>query len=145
QTPRGDVLMRIPPARRPSGRCRQLDFPFMERSRRRERWFKRLIILASSLAIAEILWTSPWGRYGVATAAAEAREAVRHVLGLPKPRSEVDASWRRYRQLGIETSRRALDRVFAEADSPMKRLMTYAGLDPEHALLRWGNFSLTLL
>jgi hypothetical protein len=117
----------------------------MERSRRRERWFKRLIILASSLVIAEILWTSPWGRYGMATAAAEAREAVRHALGLPKPRSEVDASWQRYRQLGIETSRRALDRVFAEADSPMRRLMTYAGLDPEHALLRWGNFNLTLL
>jgi hypothetical protein len=117
----------------------------MERSRRRVRWFKRVIILATSLLIAEVLWTSPWGRYGAATAAAEAREAVRHVLGLPKPRSEIDAAWRRYRDLGIETSRHALDRVFDEADPPMKRLMQYAGLDPDHGLLRWGNFNLTLL
>jgi lysophospholipase L1-like esterase len=117
----------------------------MERSGRRVRWFKRLIILATSLLIVEILWTSPWGRYGAATAAAEAREAVRHVLGLPKPRSEIDEAWRRFRELGIVASRRALDRVFDEADPPMKRLMRYAGLDPEHGLLRWGNFNLTLL
>jgi hypothetical protein len=117
----------------------------MERSRRRERWFKRLIVLVFSLLIAEILWASPWGRYGAATAAAEAREAVRHVLGLPKPRSEIDAAWKRFRELGIETSRRALDRVFDEADPPMKRLMRYAGLDPGRGVLRWGNFNTTLL
>ena len=27
----------------------------------------------------------------------------------------------------------------------MQRLMRYAGLDPEHGLLRWGNYNLTLL
>src|SRR5262249_53071011 len=108
--------MRIHLTRRPSGRRHQLAFPFMERSGRRVRWFKRLIILVTSLLIVEILWTSPWGHYGAATAAAEAREAVRHVLGLPKPRSEIDEAWRQYRELGIETSRRALDRVFDEAD-----------------------------
>src|SRR4029079_5148878 len=27
---------------------------------------------------------------------------------------------------------------------PMRRLLDYAGLDPGHALLRWGNFDRTL-
>jgi lysophospholipase L1-like esterase len=130
---------------RRSGRCRQPEFSFLERSRRLERWFKWVIALMTCLMIALILSASPWGRYGTATAAASAREAVRQALGLPRPRSEVDESWRRYRELGIEESRRALDRVFAEAEPPYQRLMQYAGLDPAHGLLRWGNFNLTLL
>jgi hypothetical protein len=124
---------------------RQLDLPFMERSRRHERSFKRAIILATCLLLAAILWVSPWGRYGVATAASEARQAVRQVLGLPKPRDEVDAAWKRYRELGVEESRRVLDQVYAEADPAMQRLMRYAGLDADHGLLRWGNYNVTLL
>ncbi len=53
--------MRIPLKIRRSGRCRQADLPFIERSRRRQRWFKRLIALTTCLAIALILWISPVG------------------------------------------------------------------------------------
>jgi hypothetical protein len=95
--------------------------------------------------VAAILWVSPWGRYGAATASSEARQVIRQVLGLTKPRAEVDAAWKRYRELGIETSRRALDQVFADAGPAMQRLMRYAGLDPQHGLLRWGNYDATLL
>src|SRR5262249_39458242 len=38
-----------------------------------------------------------------------------------------------------------LDKVFADADSPNQRLMVYAGLDPAHGLLGWGNYDHTLL
>ena len=124
---------------------RQRTLPFAERTRRFERWFKRMIVLATCLLVAAILWVSPWGRYGVATAASEARQAVRQVLGLPKPRAEIDAAWKRYRELGVEESRRVLDQVYAEADPAMQRLMRYAGLDPGHGLLRWGNYNVTLL
>jgi hypothetical protein len=137
--------MRIQWTRRRPPPSRQLGFPFLERSRRRVRLFKRLIVLVASLVSALILGTSPWGRYGVAMAAAQAREAVRHVLGLPKPRSEVDDAWKRSRELGIESSRRAHERDFAEADPPMQRIMRYAGLDPGRGLLRWGNLNTTLL
>jgi hypothetical protein len=120
-------------------------FGFIERSSRRRRWFKRLIVLATLLAIGSIAWASPWGRYGLKTAASGVREAARSLLGLPRPRSEVDDAWRRYRQLGVEASRRGLERVFAEADPAQKRLLRYAGLDPEHGLPRWGNYDQTLL
>jgi lysophospholipase L1-like esterase len=126
-------------------RYRQHCFRFLERSRHRERWFKGLIALSTCLVIALIVGMSPWGRYGTAASAAWGREAVRQVLGLPRPRSEVDESWSRYRQLGIEESGRALVGVFAEADPHYQRLMRYAGLDPGHGLLRWGNYDLTLL
>jgi hypothetical protein len=124
---------------------RQRLLAFSERARARERWFKRLIIAATCLVLAGILWASPWGRYGAATAASEARQVVRQALGLPKPRPEVDAEWKRFRELGILESSRALDRVYAEADPAMQGLMRYAGLDPEHGLLRWGNYNVTLL
>jgi hypothetical protein len=101
--------------------------------------------VTTGLLLVALLWSSPWGRYGAATAASEVRHFVRQALGLPEPRSEVDAAWKRYRELGIETSRRGLERVFAEQGPPMRRLMAYAGLDPDHALARWGNYHLTLL
>src|SRR5262249_59248177 len=88
---------------------RQRTLAFAERTRHHERWFKRLIALTTCLLVAAILWVSPWGRYGAATASSEARQVMRQVLGLPRPRAEVHAAWKRYRELGIETSRRALD------------------------------------
>ena len=54
-------------------------------------------------------------------------------------------AWRRFRQLRIEDSRRGLERVYAEAGPDYRRLMRYAGLDPEHGLLRRGNYNRTLI
>lgn len=124
---------------------RQAVFTFLERAQRLERRFKWLIVLATLSAITTMLGASPWGRYGVASTAAAGREAVRVVLGLPQPREEVDAAWERSRELGIEAGRLGLARAFAEASPAYQRLMTYAGLDPDHGVLRWGNFNLTLL
>src|SRR5262249_55053550 len=97
------------------------------------------------LLLAAISWGSTWGRYGAATAASGLRQLVRRAIGLPEPRSEVDAAWERYRALGVETSRRGLERVFAEEEPGVGRLMSYAGLDPEQALARWGNYDVTLM
>ena len=35
--------------------------------------------------------------------------------------------------------------TFAEYPPAMQRLLRFAGLDPEHALVRWGNFDRTVL
>ena len=74
-----------------------------------------------------------------------ARQAARSTLGLPTPREEIDAGWRRYRLQGIEDSRRAMSRFYAEAEPAYQRLLRYAGLDPDHGVHRWGNYRLTLL
>jgi hypothetical protein len=124
---------------------RQRNFEFVERSLRRRRWFKLAILGMTCLAIALILGVVPRGRYVVASLASQARQTARRGLGLPTPREEVDAGWARFRRQGIADSQRALVDVFNGAPAPYQRLMRYAGLDPEHGLLRWGNFDQTLL
>ena len=132
--------MRIPLARRRSVPLRQPSFPFLERPHRHERWFKRLIVLTTCLVIVLILRGIPWERYVEASIAAWTRQAVRQAMGFPKSRTETDDSWRRFRQLGIEQTRPRVERAYAQSEPRLdQRLLRYAGMDPEHGLLRWGQ------
>jgi hypothetical protein len=124
---------------------RQPFFAFMERRLQHERLFKWLIVITTCLVIGLMLRIMPWGRYISDSVPSSARQAARQVMGVKKPRTEVDAEWRRYRQLGIDTVRSRAERFYAEADPPYQRLIRYAGMDPEHMLLRWGNYNWTLL
>ncbi len=74
-----------------------------------------------------------------------ATRTLRNALGIPTPRAEIDEAWRRFRLQGIADSRRALPEIYENATPDVQRLMRYAGLDPEHGLLRWGNYDRTLL
>ena len=130
--------------KRSSG-ARQRLFDFLDRSRRRQRAFKLTILGLTCLVIALVLGLLPKGRYVVAAAQSTARHAVRGVVGLRTPREEIDANWRRFRLDGIAESKKALVQVFAKASAGNQRLMRYAGLDPDHGLLRWGNYDRTLL
>src|SRR5215471_3607876 len=85
-------------------------FDFSERSRRHERWFKFLILVATGLTLAILLGGLPGGRYLVAVVVSQARRTGRHLLGLPAPRSEIDAAWKQYRLYGMDESRRALEK-----------------------------------
>ena len=44
----------------------------------------------------------------------------------------------------IEQTKAKLRSTYAEYGESMQRLLDYAGLDPDHALLRWGNFDRTI-
>ena len=74
----------------------------------------------------------------------DVRQAVRQLAGAPKPRNEINDDWRRYRELGIEQARSQVERFYDKAEPPVQRLLRYAGMDPEHVLLRWGNYDWTL-
>jgi hypothetical protein len=124
---------------------RQRVFEFIRRSRRHERWFKRVILAATCLTIVCLLGAWPRGRYLVAAVVSQAQRAARWAIGLPTPRSEIDEQWRHYREQGILESRQSLIRDFARTEPGNQRIMRYAGLDPEHGLLRWGNYDRTLL
>lgn len=130
--------------RRPA-RFRQKLFGFLERPLRHERYFKLLIAAVTGLTIGAIIRSLPWGRYLTAAFAATARDAARLAVGIQGSRAEVDEYWRRYRQLGIETVRVRAERFYAEASPEYQRFLRYAGMDPEHMLLRWGNYNWTLL
>ena len=128
-----------------SKEAQQQVFAFLDRSRRRQRAFRLAILCFTSLVIALVLGLMPKGRYVVAAAQSKARQAVRGMVGLPSPREEIDNNWRRFRLDGIAESKKALVQVFANAGPANQRLMRYAGLDPDHGLLRWGNYNRTLL
>jgi hypothetical protein len=137
--------MRIPLSWRRLTPFRQISFAFMQRSQRTERRFKLLIVMTTCCVIALIVRGIPWGRYVSASITASARQAARNVAGISKPRSEIDESWRRRRQRGIEDTRKKVERFYARADPAYQRMLQYAGMDPEHMLLRWGNFNWTML
>jgi hypothetical protein len=126
-------------------RFKQNAFAFVERSQRHERYFKLLIVAITGLVMALIVRILPWGRYLAASFAASARDTARRAAGIQGSRAEVDEYWRRFRQLGIETTRDRADRAYYEADADYQRLLRYAGMDPEQMLLRWGNYNWTLL
>lgn len=124
---------------------RQGTFSFVERSRHRERWFKLAIVATTLVVVAALIAAAPRRRYLVVSLADRSRRLVWHAVGVPPDRSEIDAEWVRYRQQGIVDTLREFQKVYAEIDPPLRRLMNYAGNDPETGIPRWGNFSRTLL
>ncbi len=127
-------------------RCeREQLFEFIERPRRHERWFKGAIVCATLVAIGIPPVVLPLGRYLMALAASRARKAGRAVFLQDTPRSEIDQDWQRSRLRNIELSRRRLTDVYDSTEPAYQALMRYAGLDPDHGLLRWGNYDQTLL
>lgn len=123
----------------------QRHFAFLERSHRHERWFKLSLIAGTFLAVAAFLAALPGRRYMVGSVSALTRRAVRSAVGFPTPRAEIDDEWNCYRLQGVADSIEAGRRFYADADPALERLFDYAGLDPDHALHRWGNYCRTLL
>src|SRR6516165_1501992 len=127
---------RRPPAQR--------SFAFVERSRRLARRFKAVIALGTLLFVSLLVVGTSSGRYAARWVETRCRWALLQAAGLAPERAEVDADWQRKRLYDIGQTRAKLRDVYAGYDPAMKRLLTYAGLDPGHALLRWGNFDRTL-
>lgn len=126
-------------------RTQQRSFAFIERSARRERWFKRSILLTTFLVIVAILRIFPWGRYLEASVETKTTGLARRAFGMTSSRAEIIREWANYRQLGIERARPQIEEFYDKADPAFQKLLRYAGMDPEHGLIRWGNYNWTLL
>jgi hypothetical protein len=126
-----------------SGRQRIL--PFLERQRLLDRWFKRIILVATCIAVVAMLRAFPWGRYLSADLYGAATRVGRMASGLPMPRPKSDESWRRFRERQIEDTRPMVEQFYAECAPKAQAILRYAAMDPEHGLLRWGNYNWTLL
>jgi hypothetical protein len=137
--------MRIPLSRRWPAAHHQRLLGFFERRLAHERRFKRLIVLTTAVIVAVILGVVPWGRYLSEVIVASANRVGRQAVGLPQSREAVDATWRSFRQLQLDRTRPRVERLYAEASPEFQRLLRYAGMDPDHALLRWANYDWTIL
>jgi hypothetical protein len=137
--------MRIRLLPRRSARYRQPVFGFLGRTLRRERMFKRAIVLGTALVIVAILGAVPWGRYLSATIETTTSQVMRKALGLADRRAQIDEEWKNFRRLGIEVTRPRVEAYYAESEPAMQKLWRYAGMDPDHGLVRWANYNWTIL
>jgi hypothetical protein len=120
-------------------------FRFLERRLRLERRFKQAILLTTCAVVAVIVRVVPWGRDRSDLLFSTARQASRQFLAFSRPRPEIDEARRQLRLRRVEETRPRVARFFSERDEPTRRLLRYAGMDPEHGLLRWANVDWTIL
>ena len=119
---------------------RQRMMGFIERKERMERFFKWTMAFLALLGVVGLLGGIPVGRYLVRRSATATTQAGRRALGFPPSRDAIDADWRWQRERGIAFAGAIYRKVYDEADPRMRRLLRYAGLDPEHAVVRPGNY-----
>ncbi|MDR3619092.1 MAG: SGNH/GDSL hydrolase family protein [Paludisphaera borealis] len=116
-----------------------------ERQLRLARRFKLAILTITASIVVGLLSGTTVGRHAAHWAWTRPRWALLHAVGRSIDRSEIDADWRHRRLYDIKQARGKLKDAYDQYDPKMKGLLDYAGLDPAHALLRWGNFDKTLL
>jgi hypothetical protein len=120
-------------------------FGFFYRTARLERIFKTTIAVATAGLIAIVLTALPSGRYLASWLTTRGWWLALSAVGLTPDRSEIDADWRRKRLFDIQQASGKLAGTFAEYSPRQQGLLRFAGLDPEQALVRWGNFDRTVL
>jgi hypothetical protein len=125
--------------------ARQRVFAFIERAKRLDRIFKSAMALLTLGAVVILLAALPTGRYRANWLAARGRWLALSAVGLEPDRAEIDADWQRKRDYDMASARAKLGATFAEYDEARQRLLRFAGMDPDHVLLRWGNFDRTVM
>ncbi|MDR3637442.1 MAG: SGNH/GDSL hydrolase family protein [Isosphaeraceae bacterium] len=133
----------VPGRQEPSPRQQRL--PFLERSLVLERFFKQSIAGFTLLAVFTAVVASPVGRYNAQRFFLQARSTLVRAVGLPADRWAIDTDWRVRRSYGIERTRRTYQQAYAQVTPQTRRLLDYAGLSPQDAVLRWGNYNQTFV
>lgn len=125
---------------------RQESLPFLTRTRRLDRAFKRGIATATVLVIVAVFAGTSVGRYAASLAAVRARGAVSRAFAPESSRAEHDAEWRLRRERGIVQTR-AVYRDFYdhEASPALRRILAASGMAPDEVLLRWANYDWTVV
>jgi hypothetical protein len=125
--------------------ARQMVFGFVERAERFERALKIAIAGLTILSLALLLAAVPSGRYLAGWLAARARRTAMHLVGQEPRRDEIDADWLRRRHFDVESASDKHRKTFDEYSEAQQRLLRFAGMDPDHVVLRWGNFDKTVM
>jgi hypothetical protein len=119
---------------------KQRTLPFIERSRRRQRFLKSVIVAITALVVAALCGGSAAGRFYLVLWASQAREVLaRSLFGLEPDRDQIDAEWRLRRHRSIEATRANLTNFYRQTSDEMRELFRVVGMDPDHGLIRWGR------
>ncbi len=100
---------------------RQRLLPFLDRSRRRVRFFKSAILLLTFLSICALIAATTSGRFYVLNSASQMRDtSLRRLFGLEPDRALVEAEWALKRQRGIEQTEKVLARFYNKTTPQMR-------------------------
>src|SRR5262245_8153856 len=119
---------------------RQGLLPFLDQSLKRQRSFKRLILLVTLFLVLGMIGGSHSGRYHLLLGMTQTRDALtRRFFGLEPDRQQVEAEWQIRRERGIEQTRKVLTNFYKGTTEEMRELFRVVGMDPEHGLIRYGR------
>jgi lysophospholipase L1-like esterase len=118
--------------------------PFLIRAERRERWFKRGILIATGLILVAMVCASSAGRFAARSAAMRGWRLSLGLLGVPPTREEIEADHHAERMRNLETARAYLAEAITP-DSPLGPFMRTVHMDAQSAVVRWGNFDQSLV
>ena len=123
----------------------QLLLPFLARRLRREAWFRRLILGLTAAAIASVFAFWPGARDLPARAVANGRRLIGSAVGVPRARRVIESEVAVQRREAVSGTRALYRGIYDETKPAMRRLLEYAGLTPDEAVIRWGNYDKLLL
>ena len=124
---------------------RQRQFPFRERSERLDRFFRRGIAATTLLVLVGLVGLTPTGRDALRRAASGTLRTGWAALGVPPSRDVIDADWAGRRRRDVASASATFRQVYDESSPSVQRLLRFAGMDRETALLRWGNYDKILV
>ena len=127
-----------------SARQKQGLLPFARRGKRLDRSFKAAIVAATGLILLGIVAGTSTGRHAVSRVAFSSKQTVARLLGFAPDRAEIEVEHQRQRNRGIELTRGFLREIARDKGPTMREFLRVARIDPDSAVIRWGNFDWTL-
>lgn len=118
----------------------QLGLPFLDRTERLHRLFRRGILAGTTLVIVGMLGSSSAARYHLTRSVGLVhRLASRTLWGGEPDRAMIEADWKLRREHGLNQTAASLAGFFERAPEEIRELFRVAGMDPQHALVRYGR------
>ena len=127
------------------GRPRQGLFAFRARLERIDRAFRGAIVVLSALGLIGVWVAFPAGRSALLGMARTAKWGALRRIGLEPPRDEVDAYWRDRRDRREARTRATYRAMFEKLTPAGQAFLRVAGMGPDDAVIRWGNYDMTLV
>ena len=119
-------------------------FRFVNRAESRERAFKVILIVATIAPVLALVLALPVGRYWSTWLLTRARWLALETVRLKPDHAEIEADWMRKRSFDVSSTVGRWPRPSPNTLPPCSA-SCFAELDPDHALVRWGNFDRTVL
>jgi hypothetical protein len=127
------------------GRPRQQLMPFLKRTRRLDRVFRGLIVAVTGLVLATSWIAWPSGRSAALGFVQRAKWGALRSLGFEPDRSEIDAYWRDRRDRREARTRERFKTICEGLPPEKQAFLRAAGMGPDQAVVRWGNYDMTLV